>query len=399
MPEPMNVEPNKGNQHSSFDEERIWQLLSSSIDGELTPEEQDELARLLSKNPQWHRELALLRATSQILRQEAEVEPPLHLRQAILASTVNRRTWRHIPVRLLNNKKLTISLTLSGGALAVAGVLLVAFLKFHAVPMEKPVFSAPVRVAVVPHPSTVLRPFSAQASAQQHRRPVTTPTMRHAAEMMLARVMAPLRTDFVPSTVMSKHFASTTVVASSSKAMVALSNGGAPKRIVASPKHVHVTPSNLTNRSTNEVQMASAIFSPVPGMDQINQPVFSHSSDETPALMSNTGVSSKAASSTTQPSQVATVASKPVGSGDTSNNSSSGAATPTLQPATDKKPVGDQGDTPLAYMAYLPPEALKFRSTASIKRELTERNLGLNRIAIENTEQRQARIVLISGSF
>ncbi|HLI48661.1 MAG TPA: hypothetical protein VKV18_08255 [Chthonomonas sp.] len=400
MPRSTEFEPHESQQPDPFNEERVWELLSSYIDGELTPEEQEALHGLLAKSPQWQRELVVLKATTQILRKEAEVEPPAHLRGAILAATVNRRTWHRHMADLWRRRRFAGSVVLSGGALALVVALWVAFIRFNAISASHSP-TRPTHIAALPQAPVLHRLNHGHAlSSHPLRAKVMRTTSSRPGETLIAKLVAPLRSkplmpDFdqqpaqpVAASLSSGHHAKVAQAAQPVRQQTSLH---------AKPSMGAPTTGNSNSAAGTMVQMA-AVFSPVPGMDQINQPAFSHHVGDAMDVSGNQSAGGSAPSS-----QTSTTGQKPSGPTASINNSSNATTTAggttTLQPTGDKKPVANQGDTPLAYMAYLPPDALKFRSTASIKRELSERNLGLSRIAIENTEQRQARIVLVSGRF
>jgi len=394
MPKSTEFEPNESQQPDPFNEERVWELLSSYIDDELTPEEQAAFHDLLAKSPQWQRELAVLKATTQILRKEAEIEPPAHLRSAILAATVNRRTWRWHLAELWTRRRVASSVVLSGGALALAVALWVAFIRFNTLPTAHS-SAHPTHIAALPQTPVVHRLNRGHAlSSHPLRARAMRTTSSRPAETLIAQLVAPLRSK--PLAPDLDQQPTRPVAASLSLGHHAkVARAAEPMRQQAKKtSRVAPTEGNPNNAAGIMVQMA-AVFSPVPGMDQIDQPAFSHHGSDTMDVSGNPPAGGSAPSS-----QTSTMGQKPsVQTTSANSNATTAAGATTLQPAADKRPVTDRGDTPLAYMAYLPPDALKFRSTASIKRELSERNLGLSRIAIENTEQRQARIVLVSGRF
>ncbi|CEK16764.1 hypothetical protein CWRG_01601 [Chthonomonas calidirosea] len=402
MPKSTEFEPNGNQQFEPFNEERIWNLLSSYIDGELTQEEQEVLHGLLAKSPQWKKELARLEATTQILRKESEVEPPAHLRDAILAATVKRRTWRQQITELWMRKRIAGSVVLSGGALAIAVALWVAFVRFSALPASHSPSWRSARVAVLPQTPTLQRRNRSLVPSSHHplQNRTTTATSSRSAETLIAKLVAPLRSNpLAPNFAQQQSHSTVASLPSENHSKVAQTTQPVRRQTSlqtnrSSRSIEEPTKATPSNASDTMVQMA-AVFSPVPGMDQINQPAFSHRVGDMAGMDTASPHAGSSPSSQTQ-----TTGQKPSGATTTANSSAttSPSAT-TVQPVADKQPVTNQGDTPLAYMAYLPPDALKFRSTASIKRELSERNLGLSRIAIENTEQRQARIVLVSGRF
>src|SRR5689334_18888451 len=73
-------------------DEALWTLLSVYADGEATPEEAAQVEALLRSDPTYAREFSFLQMSAETIQTIGEVEPPLSLRDSILATTTRRKT-------------------------------------------------------------------------------------------------------------------------------------------------------------------------------------------------------------------------------------------------------------------------------------------------------------------
>lgn len=130
--------------------DRIWDLLSAYVDGETTADESALVESHTAQCEACASDLQFLMASSVVLHETAEVEPPAALRDAILAATVNRPTWRE---RVLAAARNALSpATLRYGSLAAAGAAAtVAFLALRDTslpPVDERVVYAPTTPGV-----------------------------------------------------------------------------------------------------------------------------------------------------------------------------------------------------------------------------------------------------------
>src|SRR5690349_9186401 len=75
--------------------EQVWDALSAYADGEAGSSETALVEAHLRHCPDCSRELQLMRMTAVSMASVPEVEPPAYLRAAILAATVEKKSWLH----------------------------------------------------------------------------------------------------------------------------------------------------------------------------------------------------------------------------------------------------------------------------------------------------------------
>lgn len=380
------------NEPAPLTDEQAWILLNSYLDDELTLKEREQLNAFLAHNPGWQQELEELRRTSQLLRADSEVEPPSRLRSAILASTVQRRTLRARLQAFWISKSPVPTWAVASGAVMVAALLLAPWLHNQERAQTSGVVARPLHVAQSPHRVPV--PFSSRTPHARLPKRARASDNRTASfpSAMLAQLVAPLRANPIAASAPKRN-----ELGASSKAP--LTRTVLAKPAVSSHRaQPHLATSASMGNTAHDVQMART-FSPLPGMDQIDQPAF--------AQMANPSVSTDSLppSSTTSGDKTGSTSVTKIGGGGTTaagaSATSLGQASMNVQrPGNDAKTTKSQeADTPLAYMAFLPPDALKFRPTTAIKQELSQRNLGLNHLAVESTEERKPRFVVVSAHF
>lgn len=135
------------------DDGRLWDLLTIYADGEATEAEKAEVETLLRSDSAYAEDFALLKQMAFQMRSFAEVDPPAHLRDAILSVTTHRPTFSR---RLLTGMEalraaFSIPTARYGGAFATAALLTFVFWpRDNQVPSELP--AAPPVVADVQTP-------------------------------------------------------------------------------------------------------------------------------------------------------------------------------------------------------------------------------------------------------
>lgn len=99
--------------------EKVWDLLSLYADGEATPAEASIVEAHIAVCADCARDLQYMRETHEVLSEAPEVEPPVNLREAILAATVYRPS---LPQRIvLGARKVLGPAPVRYGVLATAG--------------------------------------------------------------------------------------------------------------------------------------------------------------------------------------------------------------------------------------------------------------------------------------
>jgi hypothetical protein len=380
MPTPYDREHN--NRFVSPDQmsdDDIWDLLSIYADGEATPDEVAQVEMLLEQQPALSREMAFLRHTSDAVQRVAEVEPPLHLRSAILAATVYRPTFaRRVGMAL---ERLHGALTPRPARFALAGGLCAAGL---------------AALLLLPHQHEAVR----QSSVENSRTAVVasnTPTVTPNEAV----------THTPPPTVQPVH-PQPTVAPAKSQLRLLVKNGlqsdamSADKRVaqftvnldrntVQSLLTASATPASSHTRAPGEARLQTAVvvktqrsasmehlasnetsgqFSPVPRMDLAYQrgltmPVVKTADDTLGANI---------------------------------DGSHDGAAE---QPTPAAATAQDTGDRRIirVTLAQLPPDARHYVTTADIKREIDARNLGMNRLAVKDIERSRCDVPLARLKF
>lgn len=133
------------------DDELLWALLSLYADGEAAPAEAMQVEQMLRHDAEYARAYAFMRQAGSAVRCIVEVEPPAHLRGAILAKTTQRVTLaRRAALAWGAFRGQFVApvgrLSLAGGGL-VAAALLIGVYVGHG---ETPPSSGPTVAAVTP---------------------------------------------------------------------------------------------------------------------------------------------------------------------------------------------------------------------------------------------------------
>lgn len=246
--------------------ERMWLLLSVYADGEASDEERAEVEAHVASCAECAEALAMMQASSMALASVPEVEPPVELRSAILAATVNRPTFAERMAQLLHVRPTLQQVRY--GVLAGAGAaaaLAVTVLMRRPAPMtlravltnrppviisQMPTHSKQARqVAVAPKPLSRVRLAASATSPLRRISP---------RNLVVARAAAPEAASHrskVAAADVARHAAGMPKVAS-------VGNSLRVKPVLAGQHHLAVAEPNATE--TDAVEVASAVATPNP---------------------------------------------------------------------------------------------------------------------------------------
>ena len=100
-------------------DEMIWELLSLYIDGEASTQEAAQVEQMLRHDAEYARAYAFMQKAGTTIRTIVEIEPPMHLRETILAKTSQRPTFsKRLGIAIV---ALRTQFAMPVGRLAVAG--------------------------------------------------------------------------------------------------------------------------------------------------------------------------------------------------------------------------------------------------------------------------------------
>ena len=155
-----------------MDDEKHWDLLSIYVDGEADPAQAAIVEQMLSSDPAYRRDFDFLMQTSKTMQRMEELAPPLGLRDAIYAGTVNRPTLAG-RLRAVWSRATTPTFTRYasvGGAFAVAvlgAVIVWPHLSSHPSPG-----TANTPVAITDLPQTALATDTTSPRMKDNRLPL-----------------------------------------------------------------------------------------------------------------------------------------------------------------------------------------------------------------------------------
>lgn len=119
--------------------DRVWDFLSAYADGMASAEESLVVESHVALCESCASDLAFMRRTSCVLMGAEQMEPPAHLRSAILAATIDRVGWRDKLARALAERRFRPGIP--GLALGGAALALVLLVLTRSAPYQAPVAS------------------------------------------------------------------------------------------------------------------------------------------------------------------------------------------------------------------------------------------------------------------
>jgi hypothetical protein len=115
---------------SENDDELMWELLGLYADGEASQEEASQVERMLRHDAEYARAYSFMQKAGSAIRTIVEIEPPAHLRNAILAKTTHRPTFARRAAVVFGAFRAQLAapvvgrLAFAGGGLAAAALVI-----------------------------------------------------------------------------------------------------------------------------------------------------------------------------------------------------------------------------------------------------------------------------------
>lgn len=192
---------NEFNDNSSFHNiqeatmscDEVWDLLSVYADGEATPEETAMVENHIAVCADCARDLKFMQSTALVLQDTPEVEPPVDLREAILAATINRPTLQERFAAAVRRTLSPVPVRYGTVAAAGAAAALAAFIfTSQPEPLTNPVEYRPIQPPIVAdHPAvTPTAPVTPSLTLPKVPNRTAQTTTEHATNVAPVRLSA-----------------------------------------------------------------------------------------------------------------------------------------------------------------------------------------------------------------
>jgi hypothetical protein len=345
-----------------LEDEKLWDLLSLYVDGEADPAQAVIVEQMLSSDPAYRRDFDFLMQTSKTMHMLEEIAPPLSLRDAIYAGTLNRPT----PVGRLRAAWIRATAPTFARYASVGGALAVAALG---------------AVIVWPHLSSSStqvqnRPAVAVVAPPPHGEVAVGTGASRIYEIVLPPMGPKRNPATAPQThtelVENKHSVKPTFVVVAPK----IGEKNTPYKVVTTnnPGPQNHYPPKIGAPHNEGVPTGNPSYSYDKKMD------FAAAQDRRGTLDSSSG---NDFGPTVVPNEDTATSHQTVAVTDPETN--------TPQPETQPKPT--------VHVAMLPPGASQNIAAAVIRHNITAKYSGYDRSVAENIQRHEVTIDVIKGSF